>query len=502
MLDSELLFFLKAYLGKPTVDFKLSDEENVKIFTYLNEHCKEDCLQNPQNQLKIKQAFKDYFEAVGYILFKIKEGKILLKVLAYKIEPKDSVNLPDILKILSQNEDLIEYDYNGNQNQISIPKELKDKLYDFIGKIKNEEINKKELIRFAVNEFLELHSRDIVIVKDDQIFIKILDDKYKRDITEEDKGTIAGRYNGINEEELKSLYDDFFSKKENKNFFYNVADMFIQIHMLERKIDNETYEKKIFSIIQSIIYEQLSNSYNDDEEFCMGFSGYIFRTHFEEVFMHIANFMLAELAIANQHIIDFIKYYSLNVVVVDGRKYKVPALETDDNLRWNTVSILSIVKIYVKTKTSVETLKKNIEELDKKIKTLHIDNYSPLEYQNLLDKEKRDIEQNLSHERERLEKLIDEVNISNNKHKKPILEQEILKTRVNMKKMSDERAHIIEETVQKGTIIEYNNTKRALDSVVIRLRRDERILEQNKKAYLSIKHTLTKALISKKTLIS
>ena len=140
MLDQEIKFYLKTHVGKPSIDFRLSDEENDRLFAYLNENCETVDLDDPQSQLIIKQAFKEYLEPVGYILFKIINHKIRLKVFPYKIEPKDSINLPSLLEILRSNQELIEYDYKGNKNQISLPKKLKEKLYNFINKINNEEI--------------------------------------------------------------------------------------------------------------------------------------------------------------------------------------------------------------------------------------------------------------------------------------------------------------------------------------------------------------------------
>ena len=465
MLDSDLKFYLKSHLGRPTVDFKLSEEENNKLFAYLNENCKEGFLQDTQNQLKIKQAFKEYFESVGYILFKISGDKILLKVFAYKIEPKDSINLPAILEILSQNKNLIEYEYNGNKNQISIPKKLKDKIFHFVNSIDNEEINKKELARFAVNEFFKLQSHDIVIIKDKQIFIKILDQKYKRNVSDSEKGTIAGRYNGINEEELKSLYDEFFAKEESKNFFHYIAKTFVQIYFIEKKIDNDTYEKKVFALIQSIIAEQLNNTYNQDTDFCTGFAGYIFRIHFEEVFGHISNLILEEITMANQYMIEFLKYYSLNIVVVDGKKYKVPELETEGGLKWNVVSMLSIVKIYIKVRTSIETLKAGIDEYKKKIDILYIGSYSPLEYQNKLHKETYEFEQKIARDKQKLEKLQDTLNSTKNEQRKYALEREVREIRENIRKNTEERTKLASKTVDKSIITEYNNLRRELDTL-------------------------------------
>ena len=502
MLDQEIKFYLKAHVGKPSIDFRLSDEENDKLFAYLNENCETVDLDDPQNQLIIKQAFKEYLEPVGYILFKIINNKIRLKVFPYKIEPKDSVNLPSLLEILKNNQDLIEYDYKGNKNQISLPKKLKDKIYNFINKINNEEINKKELARFAVNEFLQLKDHDIVIIRDEHIFVKKLDDKYKRKVAENEKETIANRYNGIKEEDFKVLYDDYFLEEESKNFFYYSAKMFVQTYLIEKKIDNQTYEKKVFALIQSIILEQLKEAFEDeDEDFFLGFSGYVFRKHFEEVFGHIANLILEEIAISNQYMMEFLKYYSLNIIVIDGRKYKVPELETEDGLKWNVISMLSIVKIYIKIKTSVEALKKEKEDINKKIRSLYIGDKSPLEYQNVVNAEKERLTQKINEHGKKLERYLDSLDMIKDTTKKTRLQVEIYNIKDEIKKYREEKKRVTATAVGKTVISEYNNLRKDLDNITRQLHREEKIREQNKAAYVSIKDALSKALVSKKVLV-
>ena len=502
MLDQEIKFYLKTHVGKPSIDFRLSDEENDRLFAYLNENCETVDLDDPQSQLIIKQAFKEYLEPVGYILFKIINNKIRLKVFPYKIEPKDSVNLPSLLEILKNNQDLIEYDYKGNKNQISLPKKLKEKLYNFINKINNEEINKKELARFAVNEFLQLKDHDIVIIRDEHIFVKKLDDKYKRKVAENEKETIANRYNGINEDDFKVLYDDFFLEEESKNFFYYSAKMFVQTYLIEKKIDNQTYEKKVFALIQSIILEQLKEAYEDeDEDFFLGFSGYVFRKHFEEVFGHIANLILEEIAISNQYMMEFLKYYSLNIIVIDGRKYKVPELETEDGLKWNVISMLSIVKIYIKIKTSVEALKKEKEDINKKIRSLYIGDKTPLEYQNIVNTEKERLTQKINEHGKKLERYLDSMDMIKDTTKKTRLQVEIYNIKDEIKKYREEKKKVTATAVGKIVITEYNNLRKDLDNITRQLHREEKILEQNKAAYMSIKDALAKALVSKKMLV-
>ncbi|MDO8454027.1 MAG: hypothetical protein Q7S59_05605 [Sulfurimonas sp.] len=61
MNTSELRFYLKTHLNNPHIDFKWSEEDNDKFFTYISEQLGEDFLLNNENLLIIKQAFKEYF---------------------------------------------------------------------------------------------------------------------------------------------------------------------------------------------------------------------------------------------------------------------------------------------------------------------------------------------------------------------------------------------------------------------------------------------------------
>jgi hypothetical protein len=501
MLHSELEFYLKTQYSKPTIDFVWSNDDSDKLLSHIYKKFTKDILQETQNHLKIKHAFKEYFEPVGYILFKISEDKIRLKVFPYKIKPHESVNLPSVIEILNTNEKLIEYCYKGISNQISISKELKDKIYHFVNNINNEEINKKELVRFAVSKFFDLQNYDIVVIKDDHIFIKTLDNGYKRKVSEDEKNTIANRYNGINEEELKSLYENFFSNNDNKNFFYYVAKIFVQIYLIDEKIDNHTYEKKRFSYIQSILSQQMSNSYNYDNDFCLGFSGYIFRIHFVEVFDHITSLILEHISTSNEHVISFLKYYSSNVIVIDGKKYKVPEIESENGLRWNVASMLSIVKIYVKTKNSIEKSKKDITEINKNIEALCINNLSPMDYQDYLTEKQEKIEEKIVKDQKRVERLSDSLYLAKNDEKKSLLQKEIMEVKEQIQEKKEEKKKFKAKTVKKSVISQYNNLKRDLDSTVRRLHKEEKILAQNEESYLLIKNALTKALTAKKTLI-
>ena len=64
-----------------------------------------------------------------------------------------------------------------------------------------------------------LDSNDIIVIKIDSIFIKLLSKLKRKNISTSETQTIANRYNGIAEDELIFFYTEYFSQEENRDFF-------------------------------------------------------------------------------------------------------------------------------------------------------------------------------------------------------------------------------------------------------------------------------------------
>jgi len=103
----KLKFYLRANFSRPSIDFKWTRRDNNKLFEYINKDFSSEYLLNPRNRLEMKQAFIDYFEPVGYILFRYKENQINLKVIPYTLQPKDSKHLKALIDLIVDNKDTI-----------------------------------------------------------------------------------------------------------------------------------------------------------------------------------------------------------------------------------------------------------------------------------------------------------------------------------------------------------------------------------------------------------
>ncbi|MCD6259164.1 MAG: hypothetical protein J7J31_06120 [Helicobacteraceae bacterium] len=414
------------------------------------------------------------------------------------IEPKNSKYVDSIITLLEENEALIDFTHHGKEDQIAISKELKEKVHNFAVSIQDEKIDTKELIRYCVREALELEKSDIVIIKQDSIFIKIFDHTKKRQIAPNEVGTVASRYNGIDEGELLSFYKEYFVQDTPKEFFVLISKLFVQKHLIDEQIDNYYYEKYVFSYIQKIIVGQLEEIYDHNQEFFIGFAGFIFRKHFKEVFSNIADLILSEIVIGNKYMVEFLKYYSLDIVIINGQKYKVPPLQTEDGLKWNVVSLHSVVKVYINTLQNIEELNKGMENLEEDILALYIGELSPLEYHEVFLREKKKLNDMIEINQKKLNRIYDSYEIEQNEEKLFKMKSEIDRLKRTIDILRDKKIKLASKAVKKEVLKNYMELEKEFEKMQREFKREQKILVQNKDAYLSIKGALTKVLVSKK----
>lgn len=395
-----------------------------------------------------------------------------------------------VIDIITLDEHLVAYNYNAKEDQIFIPKDLKEKILTLV--------DDKDLIKSAIRKVLELKESDIVIIKNEGIFIKIFDDSKRRLVAKEEANTIANRYNGLSEEELKSFYNDFFSKEENEKFFYEAAQQYVKTYFLEQQISNEMYEKNVFSNIQTIITNKLIATLDTNSEFFNGFSGYLFRIKFKEVFEFIADFILMEISRSNPYMNDFLKYYALNIIAIGNDKYKVPTLEAENGLKWNVISILSIVKVYARTDASIQMFKEDAREINQELQTMRIEGLSPMDFQTALFKEKESLENTIVKSMMQIDKYSDTMDLTKEEKQKSLLREEIKGMKEKVQELRDQKTLITSKMVKKNILLKYVELEKELTRTFRKQKAEENILEKNKAAYLSIKGALVKALTSKK----
>lgn len=406
--------------------------------------------------------------------------------------------IENIIDVIESNEKLVQYDYNNKKDQILLLKDLVDKLLVLVSKLKDINISPKSLLDLALRDAFELSKSDLILNKKGYILLKLIDESKIKEVAQKDKDTIANRYAGVDEEELKLFYDEFITDTSDKDFFLSIAQEFTEKYFNEENITNVAYEKYVFSYIQEITFNNLEALYDNSDGFFDGFAGYIFRIHFKEVFENIADIILDSLAMSNTYIVRFLNYYTSNVIVMNGHKYKVPHIETEDGLRWTLVSMLSVAKIYTKSIRSRKILKEEILTLNQSIKKLYIKDLSPLAYQIAYAKTKALIEDKTELNKKKYEELTRMLEVCKDDRKIKTIKIKIKDIKILMKELNREYEELLKKKIDKSIVKKYTNLQTIMDKKTRGLLRDENIIKQNKKQYLSMRESLVKALISKK----
>lgn len=402
-------------------------------------------------------------------------------------------------QLIDANPKSVHHNYQGREDIVYIDEKLTKLLVDHVLLSIDDSSSLRDTIKLVVREVFELYESDMVFLKNDAIFIKLFDDAKVVKIEPQEQDSIKNRYNGIDVAELEFFYDNFFIK-DSDGFFQSVAKEFVGRYIIEKKITNMVYEKSVFPSVQMIISEFLMSRFDHSAEFMKGFAGFVFRKHFNEVFEHMADNILYEIGVSNRFVIEFLKYYALNAVVVDGKKYRVPAIEASGGMRWNVASMISVVKVYIKTQNSLSGVKSKKDRLQNSIALLMVDSMPPLEYNNAIRATINNILQDYLDVSAELGEYQKELLAAKDEQKSKVLRSRIVVLQEELRDLDEERNMFEDKFVGKAGIQKYNGFKKEMDGLKRLEKKEEQIIAQNRAAFVAMRHSLAKALMSKKQL--
>ena len=418
---------------------------------------------------------------------------------------EDIKDYREILTIVNKYKSAIVRNYNLKSDQILVEKSLIDKILVVLKRPYYKDLDKVQIVKTIVKDILKLKDNDLIMVNKGSIFVKLFDESKKRKITKKELNTVASRYNGIPEEDLEEFYNEYFDKEDLEYLFDTVSQNFIKKYFIKSHISHTDYEKNVFGIIQKLILKELQEDFDGDEDFYIGFAGYIFRRHFKTAFEYISDYMLKEAALSNRYILDFLDYYSNNIIVFEGRKYQVPNLEAENGLRWHVLSMVARIKPYIMAQEYIAESNELIEKLEDEIESLYIDGMSPLEYNEKNIEIANEIKEEIKECDDDMEKIHDLLHLLNGKEgsedKKIELEKELSEIREEKKELREELLEVRQEIIEKTTIKKYEkllHEKKTLEhNIYVRAK----VIKQSRESYMAIRNSLTKALMSKKQIL-
>jgi len=413
-------------------------------------------------------------------------------------------DIDNIIDIVEANENLIDEAYNGLSDQILIDKQLIKKFFLYFQNKynKKDETFLKEITIKVLTEAFELHTKDIILFKDGYIFIKFIT-QLEQNMIEGRSSSEEVRYNGFEEVELQSFLEESFSDKKLKILLENTAKIFVNTYIVEKKLSNEDYEKKVFGLIKQIIYKSLSNIYNNDDEFMLGLAGYIFRINFEPLFLYMADFLFNNLAKNEPNTKAFLDYYSNDVIIINNIKYKVPSIQTD-NHKWKIVSILSIIRVYIKNKENKIEIEKKIKQFEIDAKACYmIEGISPLQQQKRTKEKLLKLNNKLNEQLKSINSYYSKLQTQNlTPDEKSDIHAKLKIEQANADKLKLEKEQILKHAIEDKIVQKYQKIQREVDALKRELSTKNKIIEQNKPTYQKLKKALVKALIQKKKVLA
>ncbi len=410
--------------------------------------------------------------------------------------------LKDTIKqLFLANKQFVYKEYNNKKDQILIDAKLISKLQRVIGVETTDTNLQKEVLKQTLRSIFQLKEEDLLIFKNGHAFIKLIT-KLDRCIPQGRKNTNEVRYNGFDEKELITFYNEFFDDEDISKLTEKVTEKFINKFIIQKSISNDEYEKKVFAYIKDLFYEFLQKRFENRDEFLLGFSGYLFRINFEQVFIQIAEKMLEKAAKGNHATKNFLEYYSQEIIIQNGQKYRVPQIESKSGHRWKIVSIIPIARIYFSTYANITELKNKIETLkkEKQIKFgINTGGMTPLQKQKKIKEKIRSLSSELKEQLYVIESIHSKITTK----KLSAQESEELKKRLlfeknEAEKIKNERERYKKMLIPDEKLLKYQKLQRELDLLQRELNNKRKLLEQNSPSFQEIKTALLHALTQKK----
>jgi len=365
MMYQDVMRLLKRTLAQPKMDCMWSVKDNFLLLNFLQERYSDEQIES--NAMEIRQAFRDFFEPVGNALVRYTTNVgISFKILPYHVEPSKSRHLKKLIEIIRENRRIIEFPYNEREDQIALGGKIRREINKEIVET-DEKVNKKDLIRLAIKEALQLGERDVVLHLKKKYLVKLFQKNNFLSQTPATPEEKEPRTIVIKEDELKESYDELFKDVSITDFLDQVMVTLFSSTLDFEKISNDYYEKNVLALIKRQIMNELSVYISDNDEYTKQFAGYIMKVNLILIHEYIAIEIFEKITDKDTNARNFLNYYTGQIYVENGKRYIIPEIVTDDGKRWNINSLMSTASVWLRTRAVL--LKTNVQRnnVDQKI---------------------------------------------------------------------------------------------------------------------------------------
>lgn len=506
MVYQDVMRFLKRTLAQPKMDCTWGVKENFSLLNYLQDRYSDEQIEN--NAMEIRQAFRDFFEPLGNALVRYTTNVgVNFKIFPYHVDPSKSSHLKTLIEIIRENRRTIEYPYNGREDQISISGKIRRKINEQIVETE-EKVNKKELIRLAIKEALQLNERDVVLHLKKKFLIKLFQKNSFLAKSSQEREEIKEPVDEIIDEgALQIAYNELFKDIKITDFLNQVMDVLFSSTLDFEKINNEYYEKNVLILVKKQIKQELVSYISDNEEYLKYLSTYIMKENLIYIHERIAIEIFEKITNKDINARNFLNYYTGQIYVENGRRYIIPEIVTDDGKRWNINSLMSTASVWLRTRALLMKTRAQCQNIEQKIGEIMPD-YSSAKQQldthnhehTIYLKKFKDINQKVE---EATEKLNNEIKTAMEITRESALEMQIRQNKQVLKEVR-QRLNILSshkaEKERKFLDISaiYTDLSREKKQLTQKVQTFERDLAISSDSFHSILSSVVKALMKRK----
>lgn len=475
MIYQDTKRFLKQHLKQPSSTYIWDNNDNIAMFKFLQKRYSDDHIDN--NAMEIREAFRHFLEPVGNALVRYTSLGISYKVFPYHLEPAKSRHLKSLIHIIHSHRRCIDFPHNGREDQIALLGRIRRAMNAEIVET-DENVNKRELVRYAIKEALGLGERDVVLTLKKKYIIKLF---HENSFVSTPEAQRAELLNIISEFQLQSDYEELFRDTSIEYFIDQVMASLFHDSLNFSLISNQFYEQNASHLIQKEIAKQLEEYLSYNEEYLQAFAAYIFKQNMLAVYERIAIEIFEKITSRDSNARQFLNYYTGHTYVENGKRYIIPDITTEDGKRWNINSLISTSNIWLRSRNLLLQSKVELKNCEKRIDSFTPD-YSSAK--NALDALMDEIRDN-----KRLSEMLEDEMLSLNGKISP---SRYIKKEAHLRAQAQEYKKRFKDTQQKiNTLVSQKIHKEKLFLVV-----QGRLLDnvREKKILLQKIHALEKEL--------
>lgn len=289
------------------------------------------------------------------------------------------------------------------------PQEKLLSLHDCFKDMKMDLSQIRSHIREEIELQFPLQPRDITLFFSEQMYIRLF-------VPPQKKAGAEQRFNGQDPEKLEQLHKERFPENFAEKLIETLPEL-EESSLNFSRIDNRTFHQKFPDTIRSFLdVAMLPYTEDLDEETALALNGYILRQNFDKVLAEFADILMQKVLNRDKQADQFLKYYNGEVIMdSNGKRIKKSSIVDSAQNTWNFSAIFSILsqykqadkkllaqekivdekeEFYVKVANENKALKLQYEKLDAQSEHLRESLAAQkLEYSELKEKEKRNIEQ-------------------------------------------------------------------------------------------------------------